>query len=394
MKYVITIIIGLLIILSEIFILKDKCKVNTPLFNNLKKLIKIVLLIICIYLIGMFVINLFMIDIKDNIFKIVMVGLLVFPLELINLRKSKVFLKEDLAYTKYVILNKVISEKKIRKYNKAYIKVIMLSDEDVSYRIKTIKKSDLNKNCFKNNILIRDCKVCDIVKYLDDYVIGDCYDDIYESRGLYDNFLRSISVYINMYLSLMLVYLMVTILGYPLLFNINMVLLVKLVSIWVVKVGYEKMRFDTDLMTRKIRDKGKMFYGQELLFNVMQSMLAFIGLVLIYVYVITVSMNNEFGYSILYLMYLFMIVFITFVNVGENLFIVNVIKSFKDLRMLLFLGFMIMITILILFVKEFGMINIGIRNYFGCMFCSLVFTIVFDVVKLARYTSIKRCKND
>ena len=110
MKYVITIIIGLLIILSEILILKDKCRVNTPLFNNLKKLIKIVLLIIGIYLIGMFVINLFMIDIKDNIFKIVMVGLLVFPLELINLRKSFDDYEKVLKKTKDCKITKLILE--------------------------------------------------------------------------------------------------------------------------------------------------------------------------------------------------------------------------------------------------------------------------------------------
>jgi hypothetical protein len=72
----------------------------------------------------------------------------------------------------------------------------------------------------------------------------------------------------------------------------------------------------------------------------------------------------------------------------------NIIKSFKNIRMIIYLLIIIFITIIINFVTILGTDNIGIQNYFVCIIFGLIPLLILEIIKLARFTTMKGKKKN
>ncbi len=388
--YIIVFLI-LLIIVCEFIFLKGSvnCK-NSKLYLKTRKLFVAFSIIALIIGCGITVCNI-LID-KSKILDGLFLMIFLLPLEIWNLKNDKIFLIENLSYTKYVVLNKVISKKRVDEYNKAHIRVIMLSNENVKYKIDNYNKSDINNTIFKKNALIRDANISDIKKYIRDYITDDNYNEILEARGMYDNYLKRINFYILCYLPFILCNILFIILGYPFTYNYIILLLFKICNILISKYVYGRMNYDTDIMNRSIRDRGKIFYFQELMIVLMQSFFIFFGLSIVYIYFMTSLYDVNVSNSVFIICYIYMLMWITFVNMSEKIMVINVIKSYNRLFVWIYIVLIIIINILICNVKYFDIYNIGLRACLGCVGFSLLFVIISDVFKLARYTTIKKVR--
>ena len=273
-----------------------------------------------------------------------------------------------------------------------YIRLTDKSNEDVNYKIEIIDKKNLSKLSFKNNVLIRDCDEGIVKKFLKDYVLEDKYDDIKEARGLYDNYLKRINFYFICYIPFILCNILFIILGYPFYYNVKVMLLFKVLNVLVSKFVYGKMRYDTDIMTRSVRDRGKILYKQELLVIFCQCFFIFFGLGIVYMYFMTNLMDVIVSNSIFLICYVYMLFWITIVNMSEKILVINLVKSYNNYLIICYLVVCILINVLLIMIKSFGIYEINFRNSIGCICYSLLFVVVSDLFKLARYTSVKKIK--
>lgn len=98
--------------------------------------------------------------------------------------------------------------------------------------------------------------------------------------------------------------------------------------------------------------------------------------------------------SLLLITFLFNNIFITYTLYSESAMIKNIYKSLKNIRVIFYVISLIIISIILNFSTFLGTKNIGLQNYLVSIAFGLIPLLVIEIIKFARYTSMKGTKKN
>ena len=395
----------LIIIILKIIIIKRHSNIKkTELLKKAKKLNILLYLLSFLIFIIYIVISLITKEItnfKETITIIVnslSISLLIIPLSINTLYYTSFKDEEKINRTKTIITN-IFDIKYIRKFNKAGINVIIITKEELDTKIKQINEDEIDSNLLRKNLIIRSTNKKIIDKYLDKDLtyyefkdLDDAYNKIYNTRGVHDNYIRTIKYNITTYLPLVLSFIVLCLMGFPITYNILLVLLLKIYTILNSEFIYKKMSYDTDIMKRYPKPLNVFIGTQEVLISIIISFCISFTLTIPYMYVLSQGGSIEFANTLFILIFIYINVFMTLSYISESMLLKNIIKVFKSLRLIIYILGSISITFIFYYSSYFKTRNIGIHNYLGSLAFALIPVLLYELTKLARYTTTKRRK--
>lgn len=327
---------------------------------------------------------------------------LLLPISIHNLFNTYIDNEEEYTYTKTIITNKVINKQLLKKYNQANINVVIVSKEDNKLNLKEVKKSELHIKQMRKNTFIKSRSVKDIIeKYNSNmnfiYTVypEETYNKIIQSRGVCDNYIRAIKYNLITYTTLILSIIFINfVMGFPFEYNLSISLLLKLITLFVSTIIYKNIPTDTDIPTRKQKDKNVFMYKQEILLLIFQIVPIMIGLSMPYMYFLASSTTQTYANTVFYLTFIFSNIFLTYVNLGESLTIKNMIQIIKNKYLFIYTILLVLISLILYYINIFGTERIGIQNIIATIIVSALVTLIYDLVKLARYTTMKGSKKN
>lgn len=273
--------------------------------------------------------------------------------------------EEHIEYIKTIITNKKYKKNEIKLLSKAGVKVIESEKED------KIKK-ELTYYDFDNKI--------------------NAIDEIYESRGKHDNFIRTLKF--NMLINIILVipFIFFNIIGFPFMYQISLAILIKVIMILLSIFVYPYLPYDTDIMTRKPKPQN-IFIGKEELYLVaIQSILIIFTLTIPYMFLLANGATYELVNTIFLIGFVYSILFLTIVNLSEKIFFINMIKILKNIRLIVLLISTILLSLFFYYIPTFNTKQISLQNYISIIIFVLLGVVLFDITKFARFTTVKGSK--
>lgn len=403
---ILSIILLIIIIAIKIINYKNNPSINkeSTLYLNEKKLCKILTIISIILIPILLITNNILNDytLINNILNTLSVILLVLPISIHNLYNTYIKNEEELLYTKTIITTKEISKKLLKQINKSHINVVLITTKETNLNLPLINKEDITTKELRKNIIINSNSYKTIINkynqklnfiYTED--VEKKHNEIINSRGVCDNYIRTIKYNIITNSSLLLSMFFINyIMGFPFPYTLSLTLLTKLITLLISHHIYKKLPYDTDINTRTIRDKNTYLYKQEKFLMFFQISLIMIGMSLPYMYFITYGTTLTYANTVLYLTFIFSNIFLTLVNLSEEITIKNILKIFKSLPIIIYIISLIIITIILYYLNIFQTEQIGLRNYLASAFVALISTIIYDITKFARYTTLKGSKKN
>ena len=374
------------------------------LLQHEKKLCKI-LTIISIILIPFLLITNHILNgytLINNILNTLSVIILLLPISIHNLYNTYIKNEEETLYTKTIITTKEISKKLLKQINKSHINVVFITTKETNLNLPIINKEDIKTKELRKNIIINSNSYKTIINkynqklnYIYTDNVEETYNTIIESRGVCDNYIRTIKYNIITNSSLLLSMFFINyIMGFPFPYTLSLTLLIKLSTLLISHHIYNKLPYDTDINTRTVRDKNIYLYKQEKFLMFFQISLIMIGMSLPYMYFIAYGTTLTYANTVLFLTFIFSNIFLTIVNLSEEITIKNIIKIFKSLPIIIYIISLIIITIILYYLNIFQTEQISLRNYLASAFVALISTIIYDITKFARYTTLKGSKTN
>jgi hypothetical protein len=403
---ILSIILLLFIIMIKIINYKKYPTINKEslLLQHEKKLCKI-LTIISVILIPFLLITNHILNeytLINNILNTLSVIILLLPISIHNLYNTYIKNEEETLYTKTIITTKEISKKLLKQINKSHINVVFITTKETNLNLPIINKEDIKTKELRKNIIINSNSYKTIINkynqklnYIYTDNVEETYNTIIESRGVCDNYIRTIKYNIITNSSLLLSMFFINyIMGFPFPYTLSLTLLIKLSTLLISHHIYNKLPYDTDINTRTVRDKNIYLYKQEKFLMFFQISLIMIGMSLPYMYFIAYGTTLTYANTVLFLTFIFSNIFLTIVNLSEEITIKNIIKIFKSLPIIIYIISLIIITIILYYLNIFQTEQISLRNYLASAFVALISTIIYDITKFARYTTLKGSKKN
>lgn len=322
---------------------------------------------------------------------------LLMPISIHNLYNTYINDEEKYTYTKSIITNKVIDKNLLKKYNQAHINVVIVTTQENKLKLKEVKKSELHIKQMRKNTYIKSRSVKEIIeKYNNkmDFIYTvypeETYNKIIQSREVCDNYTRTIKYNFITYTSLILSIIFINyVMGFPFEYNLSLSLLLKLITLIISLMIYKKIPADTDIPTRRQKDKNIFMYKQEILLLIFQTVPIMIILSMPYMYFLASSTTQTYANTIFYLTFIISNIFLTYVNLSESITIKNMIQIIKNKYLLIYTILLVLISIILYYINIFGTEKIGLQNVVATTIISLVATVIYDLIKLARYTTMK-----
>ena len=338
----------------------------------------------------------------NNILNTLSVIILLLPISIHNLYNTYIKNEEETLYTKTIITTKEISKKLLKQINKSHINVVFITTKETNLNLPIINKEDIKTKELRKNIIINSNSYKTIINkynqklnYIYTDNVEETYNTIIESRGVCDNYIRTIKYNIITNSSLLLSMFFINyIMGFPFPYTLSLTLLIKLSTLLISHHIYNKLPYDTDINTRTVRDKNIYLYKQEKFLMFFQISLIMIGMSLPYMYFIAYGTTLAYANTVLFLTFIFSNIFLTIVNLSEEITIKNIIKIFKSLPIIIYIILLIIITIILYYLNIFQTEQISLRNYLASAFVALISTIIYDITKFARYTTLKGSKKN
>ena len=397
----ISIIIIILLITYNIYTnKKNKHVYKKDLYNNVKKIKIICYLISIIIFILFFVINLIPIgnnpttkEIFNCIINSLSVSLLSIPISLDSLYVRFFNNEEKYSHTKTIVTN-IYNEELINKFNKADINVILLSNTKT--KLKTIKEDEITSKILNETIQIKtnDLKIIDkkinketTIKELNS--LEDLYHKIEQSRGTNDNYVRTIKYLVSTYLSLILSYIFISIMSFPVYYNLLIVCILKLYTLIKTDYLYKSLPYDKDIMERKVKPLDVIMGNQEILFLIMESFIITFAITIPYMYILASGASKEFATTMSIVITIIINTLLSYYYLNDSSFIINIFKEIKNIRLHIFTLLSIILIIIVNFTTYFGTKNITLYNNFGGIAISSIFIVLLEIPKLARFISSK-----
>lgn len=392
---IISFAILLLIIISEIIIFKkSKNNYKGPLYNKIKKITLVfAFLSILIFVIAL-LLNLNN-DIKTIIFNALSISLICYPIYLQTSYNTYFNDEEKISHIKTIITN-VYDEKIIKKFNQEGINLIILSPSIKKTSIKTISESDISRKILKNNLIIKTTNQKILDKMIDKNHTYYSFDElestytlINNARGKNDNYIRNFKYLILTHLPLILSYLFLSVIGFPIEYNLLLTVLFKLHIILTSELVYKKMPYDIDINTRNPKDDKVLMGQQELFFTVITSFIIFFIITIPYMVILSQGGSQAFANTLFFITFIYSNLFITLSLISESSIFKNFFKSLTNFRIIIYILACIIITLVFNFTKYFNTRNVELHNFISCILFSLISPLFFEIIKLARYTTIK-----
>lgn len=397
----ISIIIIILLITYNIYTnKKNKHVYKKDLYNKVKKIKIICYLISIIIFILFFVINLIPIgnnpttkEIFNCIINSLSVSLLSIPISLDSLYVRFFNNEEKYSHTKTIVTN-IYNEELINKFNKADINVILLSNTKT--KLKTIKEDEITSKILNETIQIKtkDLKIIDkkinketTIKELNS--LEDLYHKIEQSRGTNDNYVRTIKYLVSTYLSLILSYIFISIMSFPVYYNLLIVCILKLYTLIKTEYLYKSLPYDKDIMERKVKPLDIIMGNQEILFLIMESFIITFAITIPYMYILASGASKEFATTMSIVITIIINTLLSYYYLNDSSFIINIFKEIKNIRLHIFTLLSIILIIIVNFTTYFGTKNITLYNNFGGIAISSIFIVLLEIPKLARFISSK-----
>ena len=373
---VMSIVLGSILLLLEIFnIISIYRSKKSEIFKNSKKA-TIFLIIYC------FIVCIIILIMKNSVKEMLLLLLLIIPLSFNNVN---VF-NEKYIYLKRIIRDSELTKDIVKRYNKAGIYFIKKDKNDLKFKEVTLEeyKKIVNvKNVFINDN-VDNKKIDNAIVYNGN--LEEFFNQIKTSRGIVDNYVKSISYVIMSSLLFSLSYVILVITGFPASLNLNNILLFKLLIVITSRYLYKKFPYDTDLMERSPRIKNILYSKQEKFLLVFQLLVMMFGLTMPYMYFVTGGISNEIAFMVLMITYLFILLFYTILMVTEKIFVKNLIYIFKNI----YLGLYVILIIGISFLLNDFWHIMNLQNYIACCLVAIVFVVIYDIIKFARFTTINK----
>lgn len=406
MNIILSIIFLVLIItIKTIDIIKNKSNNKDSILYKKEKQLTITLSIISIVLfIISFLLNKYLLKLKllQSIINALILFVLSLPISIHNLYNSYINNEEKTCYIKTIITNKEISKTLLKKINQAHINIVLISSKENKLELPIYKKNELNIKTMRQNIVINSRSIKNITDEYNEkmnfiYSLNpeETYNEIINARGICDNYIRTIKYNFLTYLPIILAMLFITyVMQFPFPYIISLALLIKLITLITSKLIYKNLPYDTDIPTRKSKDKNIFLYKQEILLLIFQLIPLFIGISLPYTYFIAYGATESYSNTTLFIIIILMNIFLTYVNLSENITIKNFIQIIKNKYLAIYTIFLTLIIILMNFTNIFKTEQIGIKNIIGCIIVAFIFTVCYDIVKFARFTTTKGKKKN
>ena len=342
MKYILLGILFILVLITNI-------KFRNYNSSYTKKEIKLSLLILIIDIIIFLVLYV----ITKKMFLSFSLVLLILPIDLFRLSINTFKLKEDLSHVSKIYTTKKIDEKLVDKFKNAHIEIVNKEDKKESY----YKSQDLNKT----------------------------YDDIILSRKSYDNYLNSINYLVMISLGFFLSSLFLYFMDYHINTGIEFSLLFIILKYISSRYVFSNNKIHKDIDERYPVKENKMFSKDDIILDIIGSLLVMFIISFIFMYLSNYMVSDEFINTFYYLLITFVNTFLVLHLISDKVLIYNLVKSYKNIFLILFIILSIGVSILVLHISSFGTKNIGVQNYFVCLVISVIFILLLEVVKFVRY---------
>lgn len=393
----------LIIIIKTINIIKNKTTNKESIFyKKERKIISITLILSVIILISSFILNKYLLNLKllPSILNSVSLFILSLPLSIHNLYNTYIKDEENICYIKTIITKELINKELLKKINKAHINVVTITTKETKLGLPIYKKTDLNIKTMRKNIIINSRTTKDIITEYNERLnfvytdnLEETYNNIINARGKCDNYIRTIKYNLLTYIPLIIAIIFINyVMLFPFPYTLSLSLLMKLLTIIVSQYIYKKLPHDTDIPTRKGRDKNIFFYKQETLLLIFQSIPIFIGISLPYTYFLAYGATETFANTTLFMIIIFINIFLTYVNLSEKITIKNFIQIIKNKYLAIYTLLLTVIIIILNYLNIFNTEKLEIKNIIGCIIVAFFFTVCYDIIKFARYTTTKGIK--
>lgn len=403
---IISLAILLLLIIFNIYqVKKNKQVYKKDLYKKIKRLKSYLYLGSIIVFITFLIINLIPLGTKPlfneiitSIINALSISLLSIPISLETLYLRYFNDEEKYSHTKTIVTN-IYNKEIIDKLNKSDINVILLSQNKT--KLKSIKEDQITSNILKETIQIKtsNLKIIDkkinkentIKEYKD---IISLYNKIEKSRNIHENYIRAIKYLVTSNLSVLLSYIFLIIMKFPITYNILLISILKLYTTITSTYLYKHLPYDKDVMNRKVKPSNMIITKQELIFLIMENFILAFAMTTPYMYVLSSGASSLFANTLFIVAYIILNTLLSYYYINDSSFIKNIIVYIKNIRLHIFT----IISIILIFIfnntNYFQTRNITLQNNIACLIISVITILILEVTKLARYTTKKGNKKN
>lgn len=296
------------------------------------------------------------------------------------------------------------TSKLLRVLHQAKINLIVTKDIKIPKKNKSSFKKikyqelDLSK---KQNIILFDEElgteqILQITKHKDIYYAKDenlatTIEKIRNSRGLIDNLIKANNLNTILSISLLLSIIFPTILGYPFSFNYLLVLSLLFIKDIFINCFAPYFRFDTDLMEREPRDsENPLILKQDKLFLSISILLVNFATSIPFMASLASGSSVSLATTLSLISYLFCFIILAFQNVTERITIINFLTIYQDKRMLISTLIIILSMVTLSYLPFVSTKPTIPSNYLHCLLIAFVILVGQDLIKLARFTTIRK----
>lgn len=401
MNILISLLIIILLFVYNIYTSKKYKKIiQTELYKKISRIKKILYLLSILLFIIFLIINLSMLGTNPteeetiNCFlKAISIAIIAIPISLDTLYLTTFNDEENYSHIKTIVTD-IYDKELINKYNKANINVIILSEKKTE--LKTIPEKKITPNDLKETIQIKTDNNKIIDKQIDKSTtkkefksLDTLYNKIINSRGVHDNYLRTIKYLIATYLPIILSYFFLIFMQFPVTYNILLIALLKLYTTIISRIVYKHLPYDKDIPYRQVKPLNVLIPSQEIFLLLIDCFIIFFTLTLPYMYVLAKDTGILFANTIYFVIFAITNNLLTYYYLNDSSFILNIIKNITKIRIHIFTIISIIFIILINFNNYFLTRNIGIQNILGCLIISITGILILELTKLARFISTK-----
>ena len=401
LNLLISLIILILLITYNIYTFKkNKHVYKSELFSKIKKIKILCYIISIIIFITFFIINLIPLGnnptIKQTLTCLVnslSVALLSVPISLETLYLRFFNNEEKYSHIKTVITN-IYDENIINKFNESDINVILLSGKRT--KLKTINEDKITSNILMETIQIKtkDLKILNkkinkenTIKEFNN--LEDLYIKIEQSRGNHDNYIRTIKYLVSTYLSIILSYIFISIMSFPIYYNLLVICMLKIFTTLKTEYIFKHLPYDKDIMTRKVKPNHIIMGKQETMFLIMESFIISFAITIPYMYILASGGSLAFASTMSIVIILIINTLLPYYYLNDSSYIINLFREIKNIRLHIFTIITIIFILIFNFTTYFETKNITLYNNLGSLAISAIFITILEIPKIARFTSKK-----
>lgn len=400
----------LLEILMELIDIKRKKEKVVELPDHFYSFKKMIIIAIIYSLIIVILNNLFGLNklkLLDALIYFLVLLILLLPMKskrYLNVKNNINYFK--LSCVKTVIVDNINNKKiknQLNKLHMAHLNLIIIGfnnlDSSIEKKFKKVNFKDLKASDKKENLIITGCKLQDIktlknrsnIYYKANEDLDITIEKIKEARGICDNLIKCISLRKIFIYPIVISLLSASLFGFPLLWNVNILLFLSFFVNFLNRYIWPYLPFDKDIMERKPRNvEGKLFSKQEILVLTMQIITIFMALIIPFMSSLTDGGSVELANSLALNVYFWAMIFFVSIYISEQMMIINVFKSLKNIYYVLFLILTLLFELSLFYLPYCATKMVGGINYGKTLLIALVFVIWFELIKLARVMNVRK----